>query len=107
VIVTGAAMGIGKLIAVTFAQEGANILVADINQMKATETIKECESCGVKTDVIRTDVADLESVRNMVANTLSKFRQIDIMVHDAVAFFGPTWRQNQVSEEGFDFFEEE
>ena len=56
VIVTGAARGIGKAIALKLAQSGLNVVVSDIMEEAAAETAKELESFGVETLAIKTDV---------------------------------------------------
>ena len=90
VIVTGSAAGIGKRIATTFAKEGANVVIADLNEIEGANTVKECESIGVLSKVVKTDVTDLESLKKMVQFALDTFGQVDILVHNAAAF-GPTW----------------
>ena len=82
-LVTGAAQGIGKAVALLLARNGADIVVSDINLEKAEETVKEIESIGPKAMAVKVDVANLSDVERMVAATLEKFDKIDILVNNA------------------------
>jgi 3-oxoacyl-[acyl-carrier protein] reductase len=82
-LVTGAAQGIGKAIAVAFAREGANLIVSDINLELATKTADEIAALGVKAIAIKSNVADLADVEAGVKKALETFSQIDILVNNA------------------------
>lgn len=82
-IVTGAAQGIGKAIALLLAKEGAHIVVSDINLAKAQETAHEIEALGRKAMPIQVNVASLEDVEKMVAAVIERFGRIDILVNNA------------------------
>jgi 3-oxoacyl-[acyl-carrier protein] reductase len=82
-LVTGAAQGIGKAIALLLAQKGADIVVSDINLEKAEETVREIEAISRKAMAIRVDVADMNEVEHMVEAILERFGQIDILVNNA------------------------
>jgi len=82
-LVTGAAQGIGKSIAVILAKAGAHIVVSDINLELAAQTAKEIESLGVKTLALKTNVADLADVEKSVAEIIKTFGRIDILVNNA------------------------
>jgi 3-oxoacyl-[acyl-carrier protein] reductase len=82
-LVTGAAQGIGRVVALLLAQKGADIAVSDINLEKAKETAKEIEAIGRRTMVIQVDVAILNDVERMVETILERFGQIDILVNNA------------------------
>jgi len=82
-LVTGAAQGIGKAVALLLARNGAHIVVSDINLEKAEETAKEIESIGSKAIAIKVDVANLKDVERMVESILEKFGKIDILVNNA------------------------
>ena len=82
-LVTGAAQGIGKAIALLLAQHGADIVVSDINFEKAEETAKEIQAIGQRTMAIRVDVANLNDVEQMVRSIIERFGQIDILVNNA------------------------
>jgi 3-oxoacyl-[acyl-carrier protein] reductase len=82
-LVTGAAQGIGKAVALLLAQNGADIVVSDINLEKAEETAKEIESIGLKAIAIKVNVANLNDVERMVEAILEKFGKIDILINNA------------------------
>ena len=82
-LVTGAAQGIGRAIALLLAQKGADIVVSDINLEKAEEMAKEIEALGRKAMAIKVDVANTNDVERMVEAILERFGQIDILVNNA------------------------
>jgi 3-oxoacyl-[acyl-carrier protein] reductase len=82
-LVTGAAQGIGRAIALLLAQKGADIALTDINLEKAEETAKEVETFGRKAMAIKADVANTNDVERMVQAILERFGQIDILVNNA------------------------
>lgn len=78
-IVTGATRGIGKEIALTFAREGANVVVGDLNEVDITGP-------GVpsgKIIVVKTDVTKKADVKNVVDTAISRFGKVDILVNNA------------------------
>ena len=85
-IVTGAASNIGRMIALTLAAEGANIVIADIDEEGAKGVAKECEAKGVKALPVKTDVTSQESVEAMVKKADDTFGRIDVLVNDAAIF---------------------
>ena len=83
-VITGSAQGIGKTIAETFAKEGANIVITDINIEKAQATADEIKSkYNVETIAIASNVTKLSDCENLIAKTLDKFQKIDILVNNA------------------------
>ena len=83
-IVTGAARGIGKAIAETLAQRGANIVVVDLRMELAEETAKEITAkTGANAIALEADVSDRESVKAMIKSALDKFGKVDILVNNA------------------------
>ena len=82
-VVTGAAQGIGKAVAILLARNGADMVVSDVNLEKAGETAKEIEAIGRKAMAIRVDVAHLGDVEQMVDAVLEGFGRIDILVNNA------------------------
>ena len=86
-VVTGAASGIGRGIAIAFAREGADIVVADqVIEAQAAEVIAAIEAHGREALFIRTDVSDEASVRAMAAQALGRFGRVDILVNNAGIF---------------------
>lgn len=83
-LITGAARGIGKAIALKFAVEGADIAFTDlvINET-AEETVRELESCGRKVRAYASNAADFEETHKVVENVFADFGRIDILVNNA------------------------
>jgi 3-oxoacyl-[acyl-carrier protein] reductase len=82
-LVTGAAQGIGRAIALLLARNGADIVVSDINLEKAEETAKEVRAIGPKAVAVKVDVSNLSDVERMVEAILEKLAKIDILVNNA------------------------
>jgi 3-oxoacyl-[acyl-carrier protein] reductase len=82
VIVTGSAQGIGRHAAKTFAQEHANVVVADFNQEGAQTTAAELGQM-TETLAVHVDVRQEDSVKRMVDQVVSRFGQIDVLVNNA------------------------
>jgi 3-oxoacyl-[acyl-carrier protein] reductase len=86
-VVTGAASGIGKGIAVAFAAEGADIVVADlVGEEGAAEVLAAVEEHGREVLFVRTDVSDEASVRAMAEQAVRRFGRVDILVNNAGIF---------------------
>ncbi|MEW5421085.1 SDR family NAD(P)-dependent oxidoreductase [Amorphus sp. 3PC139-8] len=86
-IVTGGARGIGYAVARRFLEEGAKVVIADIEDELAEKAAKELKALG---DVIAIDcdVGERLDVRNLVAATLEAFGEIDILVNNAAILVG-------------------
>jgi len=82
-IVTGAARGIGRAIALRFAQEGARLAVVDIRQNEGEETVRLIEAVGGQATFVRTNVSDHTQVQAMVDAVVGRWGTIDILVNDA------------------------
>ncbi|MBE9503308.1 MAG: 3-oxoacyl-[acyl-carrier-protein] reductase [Proteobacteria bacterium] len=83
VLITGAAQGIGKSIALLMAKEGADLAISDINLELAISTAKEVESLGRKAVAIEGNVADSKSVDEMVSKVVQHLGGIDVLVNNA------------------------
>jgi len=82
-IITGAARGIGRAIALRFGQEGAHVAIVDVREAEGRETVHLIETAGGQAMFVRVDVSDSAQVREMVDAVLAKWDQIDILVNDA------------------------
>lgn len=83
-VITGAARGIGKAIAIKFAQEGANIAFTDLKiDENARETEKEIAALGVKVKGYASNAADFEDTHKVVEEIVKDFGRIDILVNNA------------------------
>jgi NAD(P)-dependent dehydrogenase (short-subunit alcohol dehydrogenase family) len=84
-LITGAASGIGRAIALRLAREGANIAVCDINERGVQETGSMIEGLGRKAYARACDVTNLQQIDAMVAGSLQALGKIDILVNNAGA----------------------
>ena len=83
-LITGAARGIGKAIAIKYAQEGANIAFTDlVIDGNGENTKKEIESYGVKVLAIASNAASFEEAHNAVEQVVKEFGKLDILVNNA------------------------
>jgi len=83
-IITGAARGIGKAIALKFAEHGANIAFTDLNiDDNAKQTEQELAAFGVKVKGYASNAADFEDTHKVVDEIAKDFGQIDILVNNA------------------------
>ena len=88
-IVTGASLGLGRSIAMAFAEEGANIVAVSRTQGELDAVVKEMSVFNVGTLSVRADVSRKEDVDRVVEKAVAEFKGIDILVNNA-AIGGPT-----------------
>ncbi len=100
-LITGAASGIGRAIAIRYAREGADIAVVDINLEGAIRVAKEIGELGRKSKAYRTDVSQNEQVQQLVKDFYSDFEVLDILVNNA-GIGGTMSRILSLKEEKFD-----
>ncbi|EKE03785.1 MAG: hypothetical protein ACD_20C00151G0005 [uncultured bacterium] len=84
-IVTGGGQGIGKAIAKRFLEDGLKVVIAEIDDEAGNETSQEFASLG-NIKFIQTDVADENSVKNMINKTAQELGRIDILINNAGVF---------------------
>lgn len=82
-IVTGAAMGIGKAIAETMADEGAKIVIADVNDEAGKMTSENIKKSGGHASYIKVDVTDFNQIKEAIEKVLDQYNKIDILVNNA------------------------
>jgi 3-oxoacyl-[acyl-carrier protein] reductase len=82
-LVTGAAQGIGRDIALALAADGADVAICDVNLEAAQKTAADIEAKGRKALALKTNVASSDDVNAMVEQTIQKFGRIDILVNNA------------------------
>lgn len=82
-IVTGAAQGIGKGVALALAEAGANIIIGDINPDKATLVAQEIRALGREVLVVPLDVRDEAHIDQAISLALTQFPEIHILVNNA------------------------
>ena len=82
-IVTGGAQGIGRAIGLLLAQNGAQIVIADINDKQAEETAQEIGLLGRKSIAVKVDVSNFSEAENLGKTVFDAFGRIDILVNNA------------------------
>ncbi len=82
-LITGSARGIGKEIAFAFAQEGATVIISDIQAEACEVTAAELRAKGFKADACVCNVTDGASVQELVDKILDNHKRIDILVNNA------------------------
>ncbi|MFH1355166.1 MAG: 3-oxoacyl-[acyl-carrier-protein] reductase [Candidatus Omnitrophota bacterium] len=82
-LVTGGARGIGRAIALRFAQEGADVVIADVNIDVASKTASEIEALGRRSLAMSMDVTNFGKVEESVNKILDKLAKVDILVNNA------------------------
>ena len=82
-VVTGAARGIGRAIALRFAEEGARVAVVDVREDEGGRTVRMIEAAGGEATFVVTDVSIALQVQEMVETVLQRWSTVDILVNDA------------------------
>ena len=82
-IVTGGASGIGRQACLDFAEEGASVVIADINEAGATQVKKEIEEQGGKAIAVKCDVTKTAEVQKCVQTCMDAFGRVDILICNA------------------------
>ncbi len=82
-LITGGGSGIGRAIALRYAQAGANVAIADLNDTGAEETAEQVRKAGTKALTKVTDVADYDQVQALMVEVVKTFGKIDILVSNA------------------------
>ena len=82
-LVTGGARGIGKAIAIRYAQEGCNVAITGVNEKNVALALEELKQYDVKTLGFVSDASDSEEVKKTVNKVIQEFGRIDILVNNA------------------------
>lgn len=99
-VVTGGASGIGEGISLVLANQGAKLVVSDVNIENARRVVSELELSGQTGIAVKVDVTDRNSVKNMVDQSLTVFEKIDILVNNAgIVGIGNWWERENPSDE--------
>ena len=83
VLITGAGSGIGQVTALRYAEEGATVVVADLNKEGGQQSLEMINTIGGKAIFIAVDVADYKSVQNLIKETIAQLGSIDIAINNA------------------------
>lgn len=95
-LVTGAASGIGRAIALALAQEGADVCLVDVNEVGLVEVAQEIQDLGRRVLPIRCDISSSAEIASAVEELLAAWGGLEILVNNAgVLHYGPTHRMTQ------------
>lgn len=92
-IITGAASGIGRACAILFAEEGAKVIIADIDEKQGAEVAKQIDGLFIKTDITKT-----QELKNLINETVKRFGKVDIMFNNAGVYY-PAMLENATEEQ--------
>ncbi|MCC7264584.1 MAG: SDR family oxidoreductase [Candidatus Latescibacteria bacterium] len=85
-IITGGGSGIGRATCQRFAEEGARVVVADVNQKGGKETVALLTKAGAKAVFVKADVSQEDQVKRLIKGAVKAFGKLDILVNNAAAF---------------------
>jgi NAD(P)-dependent dehydrogenase (short-subunit alcohol dehydrogenase family) len=100
-VVTGAASGIGRAIAISLARRGCHLALADINEAQLAQTAQMAASQGIRISSHRLDVSNREEVAAFPSVVIAEHRRVDILVNNAGVALGGTFEQ--ISEVDFEW----
>ena len=91
ILVTGGGSGLGKSMAIRFAELGASLVIASRRKDVISDTTSQIRKSGEECLGLQCDVRDMDQVDNMIKNSLNKFGKIDILINNAAGnFISPT-----------------
>lgn len=82
-IITGAAMGMGKATAMLFAEAGAKVVVADMNEEKGQEVVREIQDANGEAIFVKVDISDAGQVKTMIDETVRTYGKLDVAINNA------------------------
>lgn len=88
-IITGCSGGLGKQLALRFAQEGASLAICARSADKLAATAKECEALGAKVLAIPVDLTSYDQLKAFVESVVSTFGTVDVLLNNAVSITDP------------------
>jgi 3-oxoacyl-[acyl-carrier protein] reductase/pteridine reductase len=98
-LVTGAARRIGRAVALSLAENGANVAITYLgSKAQAEETVRDLAAFNVDSFAVRTDLRDPESIRQSVAAVIDEFGRLDILINNAGVFESATLEQITVEQ---------
>lgn len=100
-LITGAGSGIGRATALLFAQEGARVVVVDVNAEGGRATVDAIGAAGGESHFIQADVGQMEQVRGMIDGAYQQYGCLDIIHSNAAASVGGT--ATEISESDWDW----
>jgi NAD(P)-dependent dehydrogenase (short-subunit alcohol dehydrogenase family) len=101
VVITGAAMGIGRVTAQAFAHEGGSIVIGDIDEAGRNETVRLIEDAGGKATAVQCDVRKASDVQNLIQTAVDTYGGVDVLYNSAgVVRYGTV---EELTEDDWDF----
>lgn len=100
-IVTGAASGIGRTTATTFADHGASVVVADVDEDGGARTVDTITDGGGEATFVQTDVSDPDDVEAMIETAVDDYGGLDVLYNNA-AIEGPVARLDEYDDDAFE-----
>ena len=97
-IITGGACGLGRAQALMLAEEGAKIIVTDINVAEGKKVVEEIKNRGLKAKFIKHDVTIERNWEEVIERTLSEFGRLDVLVNNAGIFFRKAIEETSLAE---------
>jgi len=87
-IITGGGRGLGRAFALTFAEEGAKLLLPDISLERAEGVAKEIRAKGGEAVAMKTDISDENATKKMAEKVMQQYGRADILVNNAAIYYG-------------------
>jgi len=101
IVITGAGKGIGRVAALAFAREGGSVVIGDVSEEDANETVRQIKEAGGKAVAVKCDVRNAADVKNLIDTAVRTFGGVDVLYNNAgVARYGTV---EELSEEDWDF----
>src|SRR5262249_45383563 len=97
-VITGAGAGIGEAIAIRFAEEGASLLLADIQEAAGRATLDNVTAMGGHAAFVQADISKEESARRIAENAVDRFGGLDILINNAADFTQRSVEQAEVAD---------
>jgi NAD(P)-dependent dehydrogenase (short-subunit alcohol dehydrogenase family) len=101
-LVTGGASGIGRATALTFAREGAKLIVADMNEEGGHQTVHMITENGGEATFVQVDVSQATAVEAMISKTVETYGRLDCAHNNAGIGSRPWVRLHELPEESWD-----
>ena len=102
VLITGAASGIGRTVALAFAAAGARLVLSDVNDTGGAETLSEISAMGCQAIYERADVSDSAQVDTLMAAALARFGRVDYGINNAGISGSLVQRLHEIDESLYD-----
>ncbi len=101
VVITGAAMGIGRTTALAFAAEGGSVVIGDINEAGRNETVRLITEQGGQATAVHCDVRNASDVQNLISTAVSTYGGVNVLYNSAgVVRYGTV---EELTEDDWDF----